>query len=49
MEEFGEVFGLAFALEGLSFFIEAIFITIYVYGWDRISDREPTSSRGSRS
>ena len=39
MEEFGEVFGLAFALEGLSFFIEAIFITIYVYGWDRISDR----------
>ena len=39
MEEFGEVFGVAFALEGLSFFIEAIFITIYVYGWDRISDR----------
>ena len=39
MEEFGEVFGVAFALEGLSFFIEAIFITIYVYGWDRLSDR----------
>jgi cytochrome d ubiquinol oxidase subunit I len=39
MEEFGEVFGVAFALEGLSFFIEAIFITIYVYGWDKLSDR----------
>lgn len=39
MEEFGDVFGLAFALEGLSFFVEAIFITIYVYGWDKIPDR----------
>jgi cytochrome d ubiquinol oxidase subunit I len=39
MEEFGEVFGLAFALEGLSFFIEAIFITIYVYGWDKLSEK----------
>ncbi len=39
MERWGEVFGLAFALEGFSFFIEAIFIAIYVYGWDRISPR----------
>jgi cytochrome bd ubiquinol oxidase subunit I len=39
MATFGEVFGLAFALEGFSFFIEAIFIAIYVYGWDRISPR----------
>ena len=39
MEQFGDVFGIAFALEGLSFFVEAIFITIYVYGWDKISDR----------
>jgi len=36
---FGDVFGLAFALEGFSFFIEAIFIAIYVYGWDRLSPR----------
>ena len=36
---FGEVFGLAFALEGISFFVEAIFIAIYVYGWDRIPRR----------
>jgi cytochrome d ubiquinol oxidase subunit I len=39
MEAFGEVFGLAFSLEGISFFIEAIFIAIYVYGWDRLSPR----------
>jgi cytochrome d ubiquinol oxidase subunit I len=39
MEQFGDVFGVAFALEGLSFFVEAIFITIYVYGWDKLSDR----------
>jgi cytochrome d ubiquinol oxidase subunit I len=36
---FGNVFGLGFALEGFSFFVEAIFIGIYVYGWDRISPR----------
>jgi cytochrome bd ubiquinol oxidase subunit I len=39
MERFGEVFGLAFGLEGFSFFIEAIFIAIYVYGWDRLAPR----------
>jgi cytochrome bd ubiquinol oxidase subunit I len=39
MATFGEVFGIAFGLEGISFFIEAIFIAIYVYGWDRLSDR----------
>ncbi len=37
---FGGVFGLAFALEGFSFFIEAIFIAIYVYGWDRFTPRQ---------
>jgi cytochrome d ubiquinol oxidase subunit I len=36
---FGSVFGLGFAVEGFSFFIEAIFIGIYVYGWDRLSPR----------
>jgi cytochrome d ubiquinol oxidase subunit I len=39
MATFGEVFGIAFGLEGISFFVEAIFIAIYVYGWDRLSDR----------
>jgi cytochrome bd ubiquinol oxidase subunit I len=39
MEQWGEVFGFAFAVEGLAFFAEAIFITIYVYGWDRLKPR----------
>src|SRR5215210_128434 len=39
MATYGDVFGLAFALEGFSFFVEAIFIAIYVYGWDRLSRR----------
>jgi cytochrome d ubiquinol oxidase subunit I len=39
MATFGEVFGVGFALEGVSFFIEAIFIAIYVYGWDRLPRR----------
>lgn len=36
---FGEVFGIGFVLEAFSFFIEAIFIAIYVYGWDRLAPR----------
>jgi cytochrome bd ubiquinol oxidase subunit I len=36
---FGGVFGLGFAVEGFSFFLEAIFIGIYVYGWNRLSPR----------
>src|SRR6201996_5103799 len=36
---FGSVFGLGFAIEGFSFFMEAIFIGIYVYGWGRLSPR----------
>ncbi|MCW3041814.1 MAG: cytochrome bd ubiquinol oxidase subunit [Solirubrobacterales bacterium] len=36
---FGGVFGLGFAIEGFSFFLEAIFIGIYVYGWDRLRPR----------
>jgi cytochrome bd ubiquinol oxidase subunit I len=36
---FGGVFGLGFAVEGFSFFLEAIFMGIYVYGWERLSRR----------
>jgi cytochrome d ubiquinol oxidase subunit I len=39
MATFGDVFGVAFGLEGFSFFLEAIFIAIYVYGWDRLPPR----------
>jgi cytochrome bd ubiquinol oxidase subunit I len=44
MATFGQVFGLAFALEGFSFFAEGIFVAIYVYGWDRLSPRAHLAS-----
>lgn len=36
MGTYGEVIGLPFALEGIAFFIEAIFLGIWLYAWDRI-------------
>ncbi|NKX86911.1 cytochrome ubiquinol oxidase subunit I [Nocardia coubleae] len=39
MGRYGDVLGLPFALEGLSFFIEAIFLGIYLYGWGRMPPR----------
>jgi cytochrome d ubiquinol oxidase subunit I len=39
MDTYGQVFGAGFAMEGIAFFIEAIFIGIYLYGWDRLSPR----------
>ena len=39
MEPFGEVFGFPFVLEGFAFFIEAIFVGIYLFGWDRMTPR----------
>ena len=39
MELAGPLVGLPFSLEGFAFFTEAIFIGVYLYGWDRISTR----------
>ena len=39
MGRFGDVLGLPFAFEGLSFFVEAIFLGIYLYGWGRLRPR----------
>ena len=39
MDHYGAVIGLPFAIEGFAFFIEAIFLGIYLYGWDRLSPR----------
>lgn len=39
MGRFGDVLGLPFAFEGLSFFVEAIFLGIYLYGWGRMAPR----------
>ena len=35
----GAIIGMPFSLEGFAFFTEAIFLGIYLYGWDRISSR----------
>ncbi len=36
MGQWGQAFGVPFAIEGLFFFTEAIFIAIYIYGWRRL-------------
>jgi cytochrome d ubiquinol oxidase subunit I len=39
MGTFGAVIGLPFTLEAFAFFLEAIFVGIYLYAWDRLSPR----------
>src|SRR3954466_10744171 len=34
---FGEVFGVLFGIEGIFFFLEAIFVAIYIFGWERLA------------
>jgi cytochrome d ubiquinol oxidase subunit I len=36
MGRYGAAFGIPFAVEGLFFFLEAIFVAIYLYGWKRM-------------
>lgn len=35
----GAIIGMPFSLEGFAFFTEAIFLGIYLYGWDRVGPR----------
>jgi hypothetical protein len=35
----GPIIGLPFSLEGFAFFTEAIFLGVYLYGWNRVSPR----------
>ena len=35
----GPIVGMPFSLEGFAFFLEAIFLGIYLYGWERVSPR----------
>jgi cytochrome d ubiquinol oxidase subunit I len=39
MEHAGALIGMPFSLEGFAFFAEAIFLGIYLYGWDAVSPR----------
>ncbi len=38
MEHAGPIFGMPFSLEGTAFFVEAIALGIFLYGWNKISD-----------
>lgn len=39
MEVAGPLIGMPFSLEGFAFFTEAIFLGIYLYGWNRVSEK----------
>ena len=39
MHQAGAIIGMPFSLEGFAFFTEAIFLGVYLYGWERISPR----------
>ncbi|WFB37701.1 cytochrome ubiquinol oxidase subunit I [Kiritimatiellota bacterium B12222] len=39
MEHAGPIFGMPFSLEGAAFFLEAIFMGLFMYGWGRIPER----------
>ena len=36
MGQFGAAFGIGFSYEGIFFFLEAIFVGVYLYGWRRL-------------
>jgi cytochrome d ubiquinol oxidase subunit I len=40
----GPLIGLPFSLEGFAFFLEAIFLGVYLYGWDRVGPRAHLAS-----
>src|SRR5713226_816603 len=39
MKVAGPIIGMPFSLEGFAFFTEAIFLGIYLYGWDKLAPR----------
>lgn len=39
MEAAGPLIGMPFSLEGFAFFLEAIFLGLYLYGWQKLSPR----------
>jgi cytochrome d ubiquinol oxidase subunit I len=46
MQFAGPLIGMPFSLEGFAFFLEAIFLGVYLYGWDRVSPRAHLAAGG---
>lgn len=44
MRHAGPIIGMPFSLEGFAFFTEAIFLGIYLYGWNRVGPRAHLAS-----
>jgi len=42
----GAIIGMPFSLEGFAFFTEAIFLGVYLYGWERVSPRAHLAAGG---
>src|ERR1700738_1972132 len=42
----GPLLGMPFSLEGFAFFLEAIFLGVYLYGWNRVRPRAPLAAGG---
>ena len=49
MEHAGPIIGMPFSLEGFAFFTEAVFLGVYLYGWERISRRADGASSSCAS
>ena len=48
MGRWGDVFGLGFGIEAWAFFLEAILIAIYLYGWRRLKPADALLARPAR-
>ena len=49
MGRYGAAYGIPFAVEGIFFFLEAIFVAIYIYGWKRLLAVGALLDRAARS
>ena len=45
MGTWGDVFGIGFGVEAWAFFLEAVLIAIYLYGWRRLKPADPLPAR----
>ncbi|MET9836080.1 cytochrome ubiquinol oxidase subunit I [Streptomyces sp. NPDC006385] len=46
---FGQAIGLPFPTEGIAFFLETIFLGLYLYAWDRLPPRVHEATGGAQT